>query len=268
MIHDWELDQTPPSFDPRPRGWRWRISVPGLMKLVFAVACASVVLRLLLPSVTYCDCEAARRAQCFNNLKQIQLALQDYHQLYGVFPPAYVADASGRPMHSWRVLILPLLDRADLYGQYDFAEPWDGPHNIKLLDRMPVVYACPSRPPGPTSITSYLAIGGPGTMFPGTEPVRIADVTDGLENTLVMAEVSNLAIPWTAPVDLDGRTMSLRVKDPARQGISSQHPYGAATAFGDGRVYFWEDVTPVPRALLTIAGGDAPGKDAGLRWSR
>ena len=55
--------------------------------------------------------EAARRAQCLCNLCQIKLAFHNYHSQYGSFPPAYVADANGRPMHSWRVLILPFMEQ-------------------------------------------------------------------------------------------------------------------------------------------------------------
>ena len=60
------------------------------------------------------------------------MALQNYHQANGCFPPAYIADKNGKPMHSWRVLILPYLDRTILYKAYDFTEPWDGPNNKKL----------------------------------------------------------------------------------------------------------------------------------------
>ena len=104
--------------------------------------------------------------QCANNLKQIGLALHAYHERYGVLPPAYVADANGRPMHSWRVLLLPFLEQQSLYDWYDFREPWDGPHNIKLLNNTPSCYICPSRLSYPTTVTSYVAITGPGTMFP------------------------------------------------------------------------------------------------------
>lgn len=75
--------------------------------------------------------EAARRVSCLNNLRHIELALHNYHNAHGCFPPAYIVDESGRPMHSWRVL-LPYLEQEALYDQYDFSEPWDGPNNRKL----------------------------------------------------------------------------------------------------------------------------------------
>src|SRR5438105_1376638 len=88
---------------------------------------------LLLPLVSSAR-PAARRNACGNNMKQIELALLNYHDANKSFPPAYVADAEGKPMHSWRVLILPYLERNDLYQQYDFNEPWNGPHNSRLAE--------------------------------------------------------------------------------------------------------------------------------------
>ena len=88
--------------------------------------------------------EAAQRSTCKNNLKQIGLALHNYHDRYQSFPPAFVADENGKPMHSWRVLLLPYLDQADLYARYNFNEPWNGPNNLKLGDEIPEVYGCPN----------------------------------------------------------------------------------------------------------------------------
>src|SRR5207248_2869881 len=78
--------------------------------------------------------EEARASQCLC-IKQIGLALLNYHDTYGSFPPAYVADATGKPIHSWRVLILPFMEQSSLYNAYSMAEPWDGPNNRKLLGR-------------------------------------------------------------------------------------------------------------------------------------
>jgi len=74
----------------------------------------------------------ARGSQCSGHLCQISLALHNYHDVFGCFPPAYIADSRGRPMHSWRVLILPFMEQVALYNAYHFEEPWDGPNNRKL----------------------------------------------------------------------------------------------------------------------------------------
>src|SRR5262245_48474313 len=70
--------------------------------------------------------------RCRTNLWQLGLALHNYYNEHGHFPPPYVADAAGKSMHSWRVLILPYLGRQDLYDAYDLNEPWNGPSNRKL----------------------------------------------------------------------------------------------------------------------------------------
>jgi hypothetical protein len=120
-----------------------------------------ICLGLLLPAVQAAQ-KAARRAHCQNNLKQIALALLNYEAANGCFPPAYIADKNGKPMHSWRVLILPYMEELALYKAYNFAEPWDGPKNKKLLASCPRCYQCPADPDdyGPVTQTSYVAVVG------------------------------------------------------------------------------------------------------------
>src|SRR5579863_9248252 len=114
-----------------------------LIELLVVIAIIAILVSLLIPATQQAR-EAARRSQCKNNLKQIGLALHNYHDAFGSFPPAFVADANGKPMHSWRVLILPYLDQLPLYKEYNFSEPWDGPNNSRLLNRMPPAFSCPS----------------------------------------------------------------------------------------------------------------------------
>jgi Protein of unknown function (DUF1559) len=245
--------------------WRSRMSVGTLMKLIFACACSFGLIATLGRAVGSAR-EAARRSQCSCNYCQILLALHNYHSQYNVFPPAYIADANGRPMHSWRVLILPFLEQTPLYNRYNFAEPWNGPNNVTLLNSMPSIFVCPSRYSNPTNLTSYLAVTGPGTMFPGARSLKLDDVTDGTSNTLVIVEVDNVNVPWTAPTDLDERTMSFQINDPKRPGISSKHPGGANVGVADGRTRWARDsMTPGNlRAALTIAGGEGITMDQAL----
>jgi prepilin-type processing-associated H-X9-DG protein len=258
MIYDFELDGPPTNIISRAPPPQWHSQFRHLMNLAFIVGCGFVLAFALMPDVTH-DGERPRRAQCTNNLKQIALALHSYHDKYGVFPPAYIADASGRPMHSWRVLILPFLDHEDLYDQYDFNEPWDGQHNIKLLGLMPGELRCPSRAPSRmSSMTSYVAITGPGTMFPGGESVKFTDVTDGVANTLMIVETDSVGVPWTAPVDLNLQAMSFRINDRARPSISSLHPGVVNVSYADGRCdHLKEGLDPRQlRSMITIAGGE------------
>src|SRR5580704_3157028 len=108
----------------------------------------------------------ASRTECKNHLQQLALAMHNYHDQYGSFPPAYIADKDGRPMHSWRVLLLPFLEFDSLHKQYRFDEPWNGPHNRLLAEPAPSLFHCPSDTGAKTN-TSYVVVVGPKTIFPG-----------------------------------------------------------------------------------------------------
>src|SRR5207248_412923 len=107
---------------------------------------------------------AADRSQCKDNLSRITLALCQYHDTFQSYPPPFIADSSGKPMHTWRVLILPYLDQKNLYQQYRLDEPWDGPNNRKLHDVGLPIFQCPSHSKAqPTTETNYVAVIGPRT---------------------------------------------------------------------------------------------------------
>jgi prepilin-type processing-associated H-X9-DG protein len=203
--------------------------------------------------------EPRGRPQCMNNLHNIVLALHNYHSGHGSLPPAYIADASGRPMHSWRVLILPYLDRNELYEMYRFDEPWDGPNNSKLHDLIGDAFRCPQDHSGARSTeTSYVAVVGPNTIWPADHVVKLDDVTDGLSSTLLVVEIANSGIHWMEPRDLHVSQMTRTINGKSGQGISSAHPGGAVVGFADGRVRFLGETTPAAtiEALLTIRGGE------------
>ncbi|MBW3600638.1 MAG: DUF1559 domain-containing protein [Planctomycetes bacterium] len=221
--------------------------------------CGGVLIALLLPAVQAAR-ESARRMQCSNNLKQIGLALHNYHDTYKTFPPAYIPDEDGNPKHSWRVLILPFLEQAPLYEQYDFNEPWDGPNNSQLANIVIPAYQCPSAPNPNQATTNYLAISGPGTVFNQGNGSRIMDIRDGTSNTIMVAEVAGGNINWMAPRDFDVTTMPMAI-NAAKDGssISSFHPGGAQVLFADGSVRFLSDnvAANVLSILLTIADGQS-----------
>src|SRR5262249_10290383 len=109
-----------------------------------------------------------------------------------------------RPLYSWRVLLLPHLGESDLYNEFHLDEPWDSPHNLQLLPRMPEVYQSP--PPAVHSEpgkTFYQVIVGPGAAFEGKEGFRLSkeDFPDGTSNTFLVVEAGT-AVPWTKPADL------------------------------------------------------------------
>ena len=138
--------------------------------------------------------------QSRNNLKQLVLAMHNYHQVNGRFPPAAVLGPDGKTLHSWRVALLPYLDKLALHEQYKQNEPWDSPHNKALLAQMPDVFRYPSEDSSTTD-SSYYVLVGPGTAFEGKKGTKIQDFTDGTSNTILIVEAKR-KIPWTKPADI------------------------------------------------------------------
>lgn len=203
--------------------------------------------------------EAARRSQCSGHCCQILVALHSYHDFHGSFPPAYIADETGKPMHSWRTLLLPYLNSLQLYNEYRFDEPWDSAHNLSIAGRLPYeLFNCPSRPTSTDRrMTNYVVIVGPDTAFPGAGVTKLADFTDGTDNTILFAEIGPSNILWTEPRDLVIDQMSFSINDPKQPSISSVHPYGPGVVLAGGcRTYrLTKAHTPETiRALTTIAG--------------
>ena len=237
---------------PAPRS-RWR----RLARITFLCLIPVAVLAGFLWRPVLEAREASHRSNCKCGLKQFGLALHNYHDTYGTFPPAFVLGPDGRPWHSWRVLILPFLECNPLYEEYRFDEPWDGPNNRKLLAQMPEVFACPSRPRdakadllatmsfgllacGADRVsvrdgkTSYAAVLGQDCAFRGTVAVTIKDITDGTSNTALIGESNRTKIPWMKPEDID-IAFHPKLGDP--DGFSSYHDQGGCHfLMGDGTV--------------------------------
>src|SRR5262249_38706201 len=185
---------------------------------------AGIVGCCLFPFVFNTPRGAPTRMQCSNHLKQIGLALQNYHDVYGSFPPAYIADADGKPMHSWRVLILPFAEQKPLYDAYRLDEPWDGPNNRKLHNQYPACFFCPTcYGKQPLGETNYVAVVGPGTVWPNDKCIQMSDVKDGTSNTILVVELANSGIHWMEPRDLHVNQMPMAVNAQRGQGISSPH---------------------------------------------
>ena len=222
------------------------------------LVCGGVLVGLLLPAVQSAR-GAARRAMCMNNMKQIGLAIHSYHSVYGEFPPAYVADENGRPMHSWRVLILPFLDQDWLYQMYDFEKPWDHLDNMALADMMPAIYRCPGEPMISSSETSYLMLVGPGAFSEGPTGRRIQEFTDGTSNTMMITESVGSGICWLEPRDCDVQRQTFRINDGTAGGLQSAHPGKVNVVFADGAAYSLDEGTDpqTVRAWTTVDGGEA-----------
>lgn len=199
--------------------------------------------------------EDASRAKCQSHLKQIALALHNYHVAHGSLPPPVVHDDQGRPMHSWRALLLPFLDE-DLAEQYDLNEPWNGPHNSDLADRMPPVFGC-SRHEGPPGDTDFVLIVGPGALFENAASApRLDEVADGTSRTILLVETADSGIHWLEPRDLELPSMPREIDVPG--SIRSPHRGGANIALADTSVHLLDHDTSGKAidALVTSHGGE------------
>lgn len=209
---------------------------------------------LLLPTVSTPRWVACR-IECRNQLKQIGLALHNYHDEYGRFPPAYTVDAEGRPLHSWRTLLLPYLDERELYSRIDLSKPWDDPVNLGVYPPSLRSYQCPELTDAPGK-TTYLAIVTPESALRPGASCNISDITDGSSNTLLVIDTEAAhAVPWMAPHDADERLV---------QGFGPrsklQHRGSWLGLFADGTVQYLSPQlsSDIRRTLITIAGNDTP----------
>ena len=160
----------------------------------------AIALRVPLPPLRQ---NAAPEDKSTQDLRQLGLALHNYHDTFKTFPPAYRSDQDGRPLLSWRVLVLPFLEQGALYDQFRLDEPWDSEHNRQLIAAMPAVFRSPASRADPGK-TNYLGVGGRHGIFPGEKGINFAKITDGTSNTIAILEVDDAAaIEWTRPGDFD-----------------------------------------------------------------
>ena len=201
--------------------------------------------------------EARARLVSSNNLKQIGLAMHNYHDTHGAFPPAAVCDKTGKPMLSWRVLILPYIEEDALYKQFKLDEPWDSEHNKKLVEKMPKVYAIPGRAKPGEYTTHYRVFVGNGAGFDWLMGMKIANYADGTSNTLMTATGAD-AVIWTKPDELEFDPQ----KD-ARKLLGEVVNGRCQVGMFDGSV---RTLGKLPsketlHALVTRAGGEVIGAD-------
>ena len=204
-------------------------------------AMTPVSVALLLPAVQS-GRQAARRTHAMNNLKQLGLAMHNYHDVTKGFPPTANVDEDGKPLLSWRVHVLPFIEQQALYEEFHLDEPWDSDHNRKLIAKMPEVYKAPNSLAEPGK-TVYLGNAGKKGVF-GLPPenqrgkskwatgIRIRDIRDGTSNTIMVVEAADSsAVIWTKPSDFvpDG--------DNPFAGLLGLRPEGFLACFCDGAVH-------------------------------
>jgi hypothetical protein len=175
---------------------------------------------------------------CEENLRSLGMALFAYQEKFGSLPPAWLEGPSNQPAHSWRVLLLPFLKEKgadDLAAVYRWDEPWDSPHNKRLLDDfMPAAYHCPSqqRAKWVFKNTHFVAPVGPSTAWPGSQPGKI----DRATKQILLIEYKAEDIPWTSPKDPKIAQWTSGTVGDSNTGVGSPHGLSPLVLYADGSV--------------------------------
>jgi Protein of unknown function (DUF1559) len=183
----------------------------------------------------------AQRSRSVKNLKQMGFAIYNCHQLHEKIP-APIRAKDGTLLLSWRVAMLPFLGEQALYDEFHLDEPWDSPHNKRLLNRMPAVFALPGSRSAP-GMTFYRSFSGPGALFDPADKgaPTFASATDGLSNTVAIVEARE-AVPWTRPnseISIDNE--GVLASDTLRRQIGGHFPGGTNVLCLDGGVKFMKE---------------------------
>jgi prepilin-type N-terminal cleavage/methylation domain-containing protein/prepilin-type processing-associated H-X9-DG protein len=295
-----------------------------LIELLVVIAIIAILIGLLLPAVQKVR-EAAARAQCQNNLKQLALACTGYEVVTGRYPNSNTTVA---PFHGWPALVMPYIEQANILNNYTMTANWYDPVNLTARTSQVKIYLCPSANTGRQGQSAVT--GAPGSPFQGAawdytnisvigQPLMaylgypdpasyastwwgimnsrgssVAQITDGLSNTILMAEDGNRPEYWvkgkrittlTPPFGGDGPGVALGglwadhqkgfgVEGTSADGLTltgecaincnnayeiySFHPTGANAAFADGSVRFLRESLSIRTlaAMCTRGGGE------------
>lgn len=200
------------------------------------------------------------------NLESIAAALNAYAADYGTYPPAVVRDAAGRPMHSWRVLILPYLGEQGIYDQFDLSKPWDHDLNLQASYIMPRVYEHPADNNITGARSGYYLITGPGTLFPASNPLSPATIRDKASQTILVIAGTpplNRSIGgWAEPIDLDYSAMRGVINGTVGIEPGGLMDSGVTMATVDGRGHFLSNgLSPNTFNALVTPNGNEPLPD-------
>ena len=211
---------------------------------------------------------AAKRSQCKNNLKQIGLAMHNYHDDFSVFASA----TRGGPPISWRVSILPYIHQVPLFAEYDQRTAWDQRPNDRFAQQEIRSYRCPSNSTPKDGqgrwFTAYSMPTGPRTVGASPTGTAIRDIADGTSNTLLVVEACGSQIVWTEPRDVDvgaqptGINLNGTAPGHSAGWLSSYHAGGTQALMADGSVRFLSAKSDpaVLKKLATVDGGELVGE--------
>ncbi len=158
---------------------------------------APIMVGIALPAIQAAR-ESSRRMVAMNNLKQIGLALHNYHDAYGHFPPAVIEQNGVK--RSWRVEILPFIEQIALYEQYKKDEPWDSPANKRVLESLVPVYAALESGNPDKTLTPFRGISGAHGALKAGKGIKLQNVTDGTSMTIGVVETSAM-VPGPNPTN-------------------------------------------------------------------
>ena len=229
-----------------------------LVELLVVIAIVGILIGILLPAVQQVR-EAARSIQCQNNLRQIGIALQNYHSSRESFP-AGITDwrpfSTGTPSQrnlAWSVFILPQLEQDNIFQMLDLTQAFDSERNREAGSKSISVFECPSAKPvenlnSELGITDYGGIFGeringrndpPKGCLIFNQPVSISDISDGTSNTLIVAEDSEFHnSQWIDGNNIFDQAFAINAAPDFENDIRSNHPGGANGVFADGHVQF------------------------------
>jgi hypothetical protein len=233
--------ERPHAAKPRPV-WRtgWTAALLGVVVLMFVAGIAAIGVThqtawLATSPEPLLESGAAARVHAINQLHQLAIAMHDYAGEHGdTFPPSAVFGTDGEALLSWRVLVLPYVEEEKLFEEFRRNEPWDSPHNLRLLPRMPKLYASVSRRGNPRPYCTFFQVPvGTGAAFEGREGMNIKrDFQDGTSGTILIVEAAS-AVPWTKPADVAYRRGATLL--PALGGMSPDY-FLVALADGSARM--------------------------------
>ena len=143
--------------------------------------------------------ERSRRTISKNNLKQLVLALHNYHETYWCFPPGGTFDAAGGGYHGWGMLLIPQLDGSPIYPSIDFRQPWNSPFNSAYTRSKLPVYLNPSISEqvgeNEFGVAHYSANS---FLLAANSGVKLSDI-ENRASTFIVAEVRGDFVPWACP---------------------------------------------------------------------
>ena len=226
------------------------------------------------------DAETARRQRVAEKLKTLASAMQQYHDDYGRLPPPVVYDSNGKPIQSWRALLIPYLEgkgssaaKSSAQGRlgympgqtsmagYRLDESWDSNHNSQYHSVNFPAFQLPGE--GLTASlnhTGFMVIVGVDSLFVDNnlgKPLQSA--TDGLSSTLLIVQVEESGVHWLEPVDLDASKMSYVINGEfPGTGLSDEANTGAWVLTADGEPKFLPNSTSSSqlRGMVTRSAGD------------